>query len=167
MRYFKDCTTIQEVKSTYRTLALKNHPDRGGNVEVMAEINRQYKEALEWVARHQATASSSSSTAGQDGKRTADDLDGGYMAVINALIGIKGIEIELCGTWLWISGETKKNRLAIKNAGCHWAKKKLMWYWRPEEYRCRSRKSCSMDYIREKYGSEKIVSAPKMAQVTA
>lgn len=123
MRYFKDCVNIQEVKSTYRTLALENHPDRGGNVEVMA--------------------------------------------VINALIGIKGIEIELCGTWLWISGETKKNRLAIKNAGCHWAKKKLMWYWRPEEYRCRSRKSCSMDYIREKYGSEKIVSAPRMAQVTA
>ncbi|MEJ2682494.1 MAG: J domain-containing protein [Gammaproteobacteria bacterium] len=45
-QYFKGITTVEAIKRHYRNLARENHPDLGGNVEVMQEINRQYQEAL-------------------------------------------------------------------------------------------------------------------------
>jgi hypothetical protein len=38
---YRDATT-QEIKSAYRTLAHKHHPDHGGTVEKMREINAAY-----------------------------------------------------------------------------------------------------------------------------
>ena len=42
---------------------------------------------------------------------------------------LTGIEIELCGSWLWLGGDTKKHRKILKNLGCKWSKKKERWYW--------------------------------------
>ena len=46
MNYFNDVTTIEELKKLFKKLAVKNYPDMGGSVEVMQEINKQYKEML-------------------------------------------------------------------------------------------------------------------------
>jgi hypothetical protein len=43
MTYFKKIETMDALKSEYRRLALKNHPDKGGNVEVMQEINAEFE----------------------------------------------------------------------------------------------------------------------------
>jgi len=42
MEYFKQCRS-QEVRQRYKELALKHHPDRGGDNAVMQEINLQYE----------------------------------------------------------------------------------------------------------------------------
>jgi len=34
--------TLQEIKSAYRALAMRHHPDHGGSVEKMREINLAY-----------------------------------------------------------------------------------------------------------------------------
>jgi DnaJ-domain-containing protein 1 len=34
--------TLQEIKSAYRALAMQHHPDHGGSVEKMREINLAY-----------------------------------------------------------------------------------------------------------------------------
>ena len=47
MRYFENCNTIEELKAEYRRLAMKNHPDRGGDEETMKAINQQYDEAFD------------------------------------------------------------------------------------------------------------------------
>ena len=44
MNFFKDCNTPQERKAKYRELAKVHHPDAGGDLKVMQEINRQYRE---------------------------------------------------------------------------------------------------------------------------
>jgi hypothetical protein len=41
--------TRQEVEDAYRRLAMKNHPDRGGDPEEMAKINAARAELLEQV----------------------------------------------------------------------------------------------------------------------
>lgn len=40
--YFKGCSNEREYKLRFVTLAKKHHPDKGGDVKVMQEVNRQY-----------------------------------------------------------------------------------------------------------------------------
>ena len=45
----------------------------------------------------------------------------------------------------------------LKEHGFYWAPKKKMWYWRADEFKSYGRKSTSMNDIRNKYGSSKVV----------
>ena len=46
IQYFKDCKDENEGKALYRKLSIKNHPDKGGDVTVMQDINTQYASFL-------------------------------------------------------------------------------------------------------------------------
>jgi hypothetical protein len=41
MKFFEGVLTEEELKSTYRKLVKVNHPDKGGNTEIMKMINYQ------------------------------------------------------------------------------------------------------------------------------
>ena len=43
MKYFVNCKSLDELKKEFRRLAMENHPDRGGDAEVMALINAEYE----------------------------------------------------------------------------------------------------------------------------
>lgn len=148
MNYFKDCTTIDEVKATYKTLAKLHHPDRGGNTAIMQAINAAYSIAVIQIARGE--------------KRTESEINDilteneNYRAAIDAVINLSGINIELVGSWIWITGNTKMYKDILKDAGFFWASKKLAWYFRGAEYKCQSRRPQDLDTIREKYGSKPV-----------
>lgn len=42
MKHFINVTSLEDLKKQYRKLALANHPDKGGNTEVMQEINVEF-----------------------------------------------------------------------------------------------------------------------------
>lgn len=42
MKYFKKIDSFKDLKNKYRELLKANHPDNGGNVEIMSEINCEY-----------------------------------------------------------------------------------------------------------------------------
>lgn len=42
MTYFNDITSYDDLKKQYKTLVTSNHPDIGGNVEIMKAINNEY-----------------------------------------------------------------------------------------------------------------------------
>lgn len=69
-----------------------------------------------------------------------------------------GLVFETCGTWLWVSGNTKANKEQLKKFGFHYASKKKMWYWKSNLIPARRSRGVTMDYIRDKYGSEKAYS---------
>ena len=69
---------------------------------------------------------------------------------------MEGVTIEVCGIWVWLSGNTKTHKDAIKEAGYKWASKKMQWYFRPDDYKSSSRGTLSMDEIRERHGSQTI-----------
>ena len=74
--------------------------------------------------------------------------------VLNALQGMAGVIFEVAGNWIWISGDTKAHKDAIKALGCKWASKKQMWFYRPDEYKAsRNRKEHSIEEIRTMYGT--------------
>jgi len=67
---------------------------------------------------------------------------------------IPGIKIELCGLWLWVTGDTRPVKAQLKEAGFKWAHKKKQWYF--PGVRSIGRGGKDMGYIRAKYGSEEI-----------
>lgn len=151
MTYFTDCQTVEELKKEYRRLAMLHHPDRGGNAETMKEINNAYDDAFNHLKdKHNARAASDSSA------RPMHETPEEFREVISRIINIPGLVIELCGAWVWVSGNTKAHKDELKSAGYRWANKKAMWYWRSEKDACKSRGGKSMNYIRGKYGSERI-----------
>jgi hypothetical protein len=145
--YFDTSTTLDELKAAYRRLCMANHPDRGGDTATMQAINAEHDAAFERLkAAHNASADEYHQTT-----ETAEE----FRDILNILLHLDGLTVELCGCWLWISGNTKANKDALKAAGCGWSNNKKMWYWRhPEDTRHYHRSKTSMGDIRSKYGSQ-------------
>ena len=156
MKYFEKLHTLAEIKREYHRLTKLHHPDVGGDTATMQEINRQYKEAVEWIARHGE---------GRDRQDAAREVPEEYAAAVAAVVNLDGIELELVGTWIWATGNTRVHKDALKAAGYRWASKKLAWYWRPEEEAAARGSRKSLEEIREKYGSERIYAAGYSRQV--
>ncbi len=92
-----------------------------------------------------------------------EQTDEALREALQKIIHLQGIEIEICGSWIWISGNTYQHKAAIKAAGYTWSKNKSMWYFHNGEYRRGSRKTYTMDDIRFKYGSTEVGGKPQAA----
>lgn len=69
------------------------------------------------------------------------------------------VDVEQCGSWLWISGDTKPHRETLKAIGCRWASRKKLWYWRDSQSSrpwFPSSTEYNMEAIRADYGSQQI-----------
>ena len=146
--YFDQCTTLAELKAEYRRLALLHHPDHGGDVATMQEINAEHDRAFSRLKAAQDAADDAASR--PHSEEAAED----FRRVIAALMPMRGITIELCGAWLWITGNTRPHAAGLKAAGCYWAHKKRAWYWRPAGPRIGRHREKSLSEIRAKYGSQ-------------
>jgi len=150
--YFQDCKTIEEIKKQYRKLAQQFHPDHNRDTDtnkIMAEINSQYEKFR--YQKFTATNHETKKTYEQE----FDPFDG-YREIIDQIINLQGITIELCGSWLWITGETKQHKETLKELGFTFAFKKTAWYWKPGTYRKKSKKELNLDQIRNLYGSNRV-----------
>ena len=161
--WFEGCANLQTLKERAKELAKAYHPDLNPTAgdEAMQQINAQYDEL---VKRFSRVSSDGHTEATEQEARSAQDFAMQYREIILKVINLSGLVVELCGAWLWVSGETYANREALKAAGLRYASKKQMWYWRPEEAAChKSRKGATMNDIRRKYGSERITGAHRFA----
>lgn len=128
------------IKLAYRKACSKYHPDHNpAGLEMMKLVNVAYD-----VLCKEEDFSFTNNT----------NYDSKLNDAINAVINMEGINIEICGIWIWLSGNTKQFKEELKKAGYKWAAKKLQWYFRPEDYKSSNRKVLSMDEIREKHGSK-------------
>ena len=147
MQYFQNVKTLEDLKKQYRRLAMKFHPDMGGSTEIMQQINAEHDRLFEALKeKHNATA---------DEYHKTTETPEEFRAVIEFLIKLHGIVAELCGSWVWVSGDTKPHKEQLKTAGFHWSQNKKQWYWHHEEPgRKWRRENTSMTDIRRKYGSQ-------------
>ena len=152
MTYFTTCRTLEELKKEYRRLSMIHHPDRGGDAATMASINNEYDEAFSRMQRTGTTGTQ---------QKKAPEAPEAFRAVISRLVILDGLKIEICGSWIWVSGNTYPNREALKAAGLRYSKSKAAWYWRPaESAEYRSRGRSTMEEIRSKYGSQVVTGSP-------
>jgi hypothetical protein len=151
MQYFKGFTNEEEIKAKYKELAKTWHPDLGGCTEKMKIINAQYEEVL--TGKYQ-----------RDGKSLSeiDDLlqkDFILRSKMNEILGLSDLIVEVCGSWIWLTGNTKEHKDKIKEANFMWSHNKKAWYWRAEEKKCRFKykhKPESLDSIRYRFGSTSV-----------
>ena len=158
--WFSGIDNLNDLKAEYRRLVMKHHPDLGGDTRTMQDINRDYDfmfNVLKGVQNVKAQQPDSHV------KYTTETPER-FRAIIELLIHLDGIEVELCGSWVWVGGETRKHKDALKAAGCMWSPKKGMWYWRHAEDGARhSRGKYSMDEIRAVYGSQRFDAKDELA----
>ena len=131
--------TPEESKAAYRAACKKYHPDvNPAGDDMMKLINAAYDVLKEY-----------------EGETTEEPSNYGNALneALNAVFGLSGLVVEICGAWVWITGNTREHKAHLKQAGFKWANKKKAWYFRPEEYRSRSKGSSTLEEIREKYGS--------------
>ncbi|MBQ8619730.1 MAG: J domain-containing protein, partial [Clostridia bacterium] len=109
--WFEGCCNLQALKERYKELAKAYHPDINPEAgdEVMQQINAQYDELVKRLSR---VSSDGCTEATAEEARSAQDLAMQYREIIMKLINLSGLVIELCGAWVWISGETYANREA-------------------------------------------------------
>ena len=137
-----------EIKTAYRKACIKYHPDRNpAGLEMMKAVNVAYQLLTE-------TCYNGSERPINDEVNTCfgDELN----AAINAVINLTGINIEICGAWVWLTGNTREYKNVIKAAGFWWAKKKAAWYYRPADYKSRNRGKWDLEKIRDTYGSTNV-----------
>ena len=143
--------TLADLKKEYRELALKHHPDKGGDVEVMAEINNEYEKLFAILKQGKKVH------VGNDEYAESSELPEDFINIINAIINLDGIVIKLVGEWLWVTGETAKHKTVFKVNRFRWSGNKKAWYYNPDPaWRKKSRKKLSLGEIENFYGSKRI-----------
>lgn len=108
MKYFN---SSEDLKKQYRAWCKKLHPDHGGDPEAFREMMEEYQElqlhGFKQEARNQET-----------------ELTAELERALKKIVTLEGLEIDLVGSWLWVSGETFNFREILKEAGFKWASKR-------------------------------------------
>lgn len=164
MLWFNDCRSIEDVKERYKKLCKQYHPDITGtdtNAQ-MSEINTEYTKAFEMLKNTHRSAEDSTKTYTSNTNTTETAAE--FMEIINALIACEGLEINLVGRWIWLTGNTFSYKDKIKALGFRWASKKKSWYYRKDEDACKSYKNLTLEDIMAKYGckSFETIATPKL-----
>jgi hypothetical protein len=132
----------KELKAQFIKLAHIHHPDKGGDTEAMQHLNNSYQYQLEQNRK------------GEEQEEGQAEIDTDLIQKINSIIKYHDLEIEILGSWIWVTGNTKEHKESLKENGFFYAAKKFAWYYRKEEQKKRRFKSdFSIDQIREKHGS--------------
>jgi hypothetical protein len=145
LNYFDPCKNIDELKTMYRNLCKLHHPDRGGDVKTMQAVNAENSYICQNLKIFFIC---------ENEEQTVKDLT--IFASIIEKVEMLPVDIEVIGSWLWVSGNTYPHRQLLKDAGLMFAPKKKTWYYRPDEFKSNNFQPLEMDEIRHKYGSTKI-----------
>jgi len=144
--YFTNINTLEALKKEYRKLCKVYHPDLPtGNLAIMKFINNEYELLFEQL-KHIST-----------NKNDQAENVNTFKDIINQLIKFD-INIEIVGSWIWLSGNTYSIKEEIKQLNFKWSKTRKKWYYSEGLTKKKKGSNLGFDDIRNAYGSQKIKS---------
>lgn len=165
--YFKDINTLEELRKQYKELLKKYHPDNGGDVAIMQEVNAEYDKLFKILKDKHENDTTTEHTEYYSQYMYDWENDKALREVLEKIINFDGIEILICGQWIWVDGNTYSYKKELKEIGFRWASSKKKWYFHTDTFRKKSRKTLSMEDIQNYYGSTTVkgVDRKQIAQV--
>lgn len=151
MKYFADCKTAEELKKAYRVWAKRLHPDLGGDEKEFVKMRNEFERLWERLKNVHQNLKGETYTKESENAEAPQE----FVNIINTLVRLKGVEVEICGSWIWVSGNTREHRDILKQLNFKWAHKKKAWYFHKDKFRKKSREDLTMDDIRDMFGSKR------------
>lgn len=154
MAWFEGITDAETLRAEYRKLVMRWHPDApNGDNDTMAEINAAYDSLFN---RLKAEGNSRADRYDSHSWERTEETPEEFREAITKLVMIQDVEVELCGRWIWVTGDTYPHRQELREAGCRFSRKKSAWYWHSPKDGFRYRGHKSLQEIRDAYGSQKL-----------
>ncbi len=147
MKWFHEVNNMDELRGQFKKLLLKHHPDNGGSVSDMQEINAEYDLLFDHLKAENKSD-------GQSYTFDENEENQEFKDVINFIIGYQ-IKIEIIGSWVWCF-ESYACKEQLKELGFKYAPKKKAWCWHYGDYKRHHRQEISLEDIRMKYGSQTV-----------
>lgn len=153
MKWFKDINDLNELRKLYKKLVIKYHPDNNGDEEIIKSINVEYDILFKKFKSGYENSESYKNTTEKQRQSYDSVKDRMLREMIVKLCRFPELIIEICGVWIWVSGNTKAYKDELKSLGLHYASSKKCWYIHYDDYVKHGKKTAPMSYIRNRYGS--------------
>lgn len=139
---FTACKSLVELMRELKRLALL-FPVPGGHYQKFVQAKQDFLDAL------------------QDPKFGFDKLPEwaqqdyiDFPEVLDQLVRLKELDLEMIGSWLWVSGYTWKYKDQLKELGLQYAPDKKLWYFRPADERSGNSNPIPIELIRQMHGTD-------------
>lgn len=141
--YFVYCDNLNDVLHTFKKLAVKYGQNGGRDSAEFNKLIQDYYQILEKDPKFQLL-------------KVKANLREELLKVPDLIAGalLPDVNLEYCGTWLWVTGSTYEYRDKLKELGYRYSNNKKCWYWRPYTEASKVTKPTSMEYIRKTYGTD-------------
>lgn len=144
IKHFKgNINSINDLKNIYRKKSFEMHPDKGGSVSDMQELNFEYN----WIKENFYTY-----TLERDRIESIVNL---FSMKANEFMTFKNISIELIDECIWITGKTFDIKERLKKSGFKFSSNNKAWYWTKYGYYQDS--NINLSHLKMKYNSIKIL----------
>lgn len=164
MRYFSACKSIEDVKETFKRLAKELHPDNGGDAEQFKAMMNEYTVAFNRyknVHRKDQDRQESKDNGAENRSNSRAEYQESpeeFAEIINKVIFMDGVEIEIVGRWVWLSGNTYFYKDQIKEAGFMWSSKHRKWFWNGGERKSKKHSNLTYEQVKNLHGCQKVKS---------
>ena len=144
MTWFTGVTDIQTLRQRYREMLKEHHPDNGGNVSDMQNINAEYDVLFDVLSK--ADKSDKQSYTHEENEQ--------FKAILNEITAFN-MTVQIIGSWIWCF-DCFQYKDQLKVLGFTWCSKKRAWVWHSEPYHRYHKKEIPLSDIKSKYGCQTV-----------
>lgn len=95
-------------------------------------------------------------------EKATNEMADRFTDIIDKIIFYQGIKIDVCGCFVWVSGNTYDYKDNLKENGFRYSGDKKCWYFTDKKYHKRSKRKVSFDEIKSMYGDEEVETSNKV-----
>jgi len=122
IKHLKELKSIDDVKSKYRQLSKSFHPDKGGSVAIMQELNAEYQYIINCFYTYR-----------RDWENELYQLNK-FNCQIAPIYNIIGVKIQIINDTVWVTGKTFDIKELLKFLRYRFSKINKAWYFSNIKY---------------------------------